>query len=115
MPLDWCLQPEQLSLLAANSRPYPVDATFHIAGLTGRKLPRLFSKETYKVKDGGFNDSLAPYDTRAYVISDQKSEVRSQQSEISNQKSAIINYFRMFSISEYTFLFAPTVASSCPP
>jgi len=56
-------------LLAANSRYYPVDATYEIS-LLGKKgkIRRLFSRKTYKVKDGTFSDKLEGYEVRAYAF-----------------------------------------------
>lgn len=58
-----------LTLLAANSRPYPVDATFKIAGVDVRQpVSRLFADATCAVSSNVFADRLECLGTRAYVI-----------------------------------------------
>ena len=56
-------------LLAANSRYYPVDATYRIPLLgDGAKVRRLFDAKEYKSKDGAFSDHVEFLGTRAYAF-----------------------------------------------
>lgn len=56
-------------LMAANSRYYPVAATYTISGL-GRagSVGRLFSTATSAMRDGSFSDTVEALGTRAYVL-----------------------------------------------
>ena len=56
-------------LLAANMRPYPVDATHTIAG-SGKAgtVSRMFDSKTYPLADDAFNDKIEPMGIRAYLI-----------------------------------------------
>lgn len=56
-------------LLAANTAPYPVDTTFTISllGESGA-IKRLFGDEVYPVSRQSFQERLAGFDTRAYLI-----------------------------------------------
>jgi hypothetical protein len=56
-------------LLAANTRYYPVEATFGIS-LLGRAgtVRRLFGDDQYTVRDGAFSERLDGMATRAYVF-----------------------------------------------
>ncbi len=53
-------------LLAANSRYYPVHATFSMAGMAGREVQRLFDDVALPVRNGGFAEELEPFAVRAY-------------------------------------------------
>jgi len=56
-------------LLAANSRYYPVDATYRISLLTdGAKVKRLFDEKKYDVQEGAFSDHVEFMGTRAYAF-----------------------------------------------
>ncbi|MGI6087287.1 MAG: sugar-binding protein [Kiritimatiellia bacterium] len=56
-------------LLAANSRPYPVEASYKLAGLPdGAVVGDLFGAGQFTVADGAFTEKLARYATRAYVL-----------------------------------------------
>lgn len=56
-------------LLAANSLPFPADATYRLPGLQdGEEIRRLFGPETYRVEAGAFSDRLEGYATRAYAL-----------------------------------------------
>ncbi len=56
-------------LLAANARPWPVEAAFRIEGLAdGTAVTRLFGDARYPVAGGAFREALAPYATRAYLF-----------------------------------------------
>ncbi len=58
-----------LTLLAANSRPYPVDANYTIAGVNLRQpVSRLFAEASCAVSNNVFADRLECLGTRAYVI-----------------------------------------------
>jgi len=54
-------------LLAANSRDYPVDATYKLSCL-GKQgtVKRLFSKDKYPVTNGSFSERMEVYAIRAY-------------------------------------------------
>ena len=54
-------------MVVANSRYYPVTATFTVLGLAD-KVERLFSKATLPVKDGIFTEPLEPFAVRAYHL-----------------------------------------------
>jgi len=57
-------------LLAANWKPYPVDVAYTVSllGQSGN-IRLLFDRnKTYKVEKGGFSDTIAAMDTRAYAI-----------------------------------------------
>ena len=56
-----------LVLLAANSRYYPVTATFTVAGLAAR-VERLFGQAALPVEDGVFTEPLEPFAVRAYRL-----------------------------------------------
>lgn len=56
-----------LVLVAANSRYYPVNAAFTVAGLTGT-VARLFGPTVLPVKDGAFTEALEPFAVRAYRL-----------------------------------------------
>ena len=54
-------------LLAANVRPYPVEARYRVSGLSG-KVGRLFGAETLLVSKGAFSERLERYGVRAYTF-----------------------------------------------
>ncbi len=56
-----------LVLIAANSRYYPVTATFTLAGLSG-PARRVFSDAVLPVKAGTFSEELEPFAVRAYRL-----------------------------------------------
>jgi len=56
-----------LVLLAANSRYYPVTATFTVGGLDGKIKP-LFGRAALPVKEGVFTEPLEPFAVRAYRL-----------------------------------------------
>jgi len=56
-------------LLAANSRPYPVDVTYKLSCLPdGGEVGRLFAEDSYRVSKRSFTDSFKAYGTRAYTL-----------------------------------------------
>lgn len=57
-------------LLAANYRPYPVDATLTLSLLEKNgRVRKLFDPDSaFTVEQGAFSDTFAPMDTRAYAI-----------------------------------------------
>ena len=60
-------------LLAANTRSYPVEATYRVSLLGERgTVGRLFSDDTYKVRNGAFFDELEKMGTRAYAFKSSK-------------------------------------------
>jgi hypothetical protein len=62
-------------LLAANTAPYPVDTTFTVSllGESGA-IKRLFGDEVYPVQRQSFQERLAGFDTRAYLIPEPAAE-----------------------------------------
>ncbi len=59
-------------LLAANSRPYPVDVSYTLSCLPdGAEVGQLFAQERRPVRNGSFEDSLEPYATRAYTLAEE--------------------------------------------
>jgi len=57
-------------LLAANSRPYPVEATYELSCLPNEgQVGRLFDTASYVVSARRFSDSFKAYGTRAYTLS----------------------------------------------
>jgi hypothetical protein len=62
-----------LVLVAANSRYFPVTATFTVAGLAD-KVERLFSEVALPVKDGTFTEPLEPFAVRAYRLGNKLTE-----------------------------------------
>ncbi len=56
-----------LVLIAANSRYYPVTATFTLAGLSG-PTRRVFADAELPVQDGAFSEVLEPFAVRAYRL-----------------------------------------------
>lgn len=57
------------TLIAANSRRYPVDVTYTVSGLgKGGNVQQRFSGAAHDVRDDAFSDRLEAYETRAYVI-----------------------------------------------
>ena len=58
-----------LVLLAANTRPFPVDAEFRLSILgNGGQVSHLFRDGKLAVKDSSFGESIEPLGTRAYVL-----------------------------------------------
>ncbi|MEA3399993.1 MAG: sugar-binding protein [Armatimonadota bacterium] len=58
-------------LLAANSRPWPLDVTFTLSCLGAEgTVGRLFAEDRHQVRDGSFTDRMEPYATRAYAIAE---------------------------------------------
>lgn len=56
-------------LLAANTRPFPVEVACRIPLLgSAGAVRRLFSAETHPIRDGAFSDRLEPMATRAYAF-----------------------------------------------
>ena len=56
-------------LLAANSRPYPVETSYAVSSLGAtRETGRLFGTERYAVQDGSFRDRMEAFGTRAYLL-----------------------------------------------
>ncbi|MFM8470074.1 MAG: hypothetical protein ACKODH_08900 [Limisphaerales bacterium] len=56
-------------LLAANTRPYPVDATFHLPMLSdGSKITHLFRSGSLAVNSAAFTEQIEALGTRAYVM-----------------------------------------------
>jgi len=53
-------------LLAANSRPYPVETTFKLSNLGKEKVQQVFAKWRANAKDSSFKDRIEPYGVRAY-------------------------------------------------
>ncbi len=68
---------DALVLVAANSRYYPVTATFIVAGLSG-SARRVFADTVFPVTNGMFMEDLEPFAVRAYrlgVIRDEPVEL----------------------------------------
>jgi len=65
-----CREPKgDYLLLAANSRGYPVEATYRITGLKNRGAVRqMFASAKCPVSDGSFKELLPPYATRVYQL-----------------------------------------------
>ena len=58
-----------LVLLAANTRPFPVDAEFHVSILgSGGKVTCLFRNGDLAVGNAAFKETIEPLGTRAYLL-----------------------------------------------
>ncbi len=58
-----------LALLAANTRPFPVDAAFHVSTLgSAGKVACLFRNGDLAVENAAFAETIEPLGTRAYLL-----------------------------------------------